>query len=243
MLPGIIMIVLSGVLFTFAYQLYFKEAYWLISGINFSPRQGAQERYDLSGITKHLGRMCGLIGLVLLLSGIAIWLEYSMLFILLISSMFLIVPIFLFGSERYILEGRKTQRIINVVITVFMGAVAVFVIVMLLIGSKVPNISIEDGNLIIESMYGTEVPIDSIEQIDRVDLTGKDMMKLNGFDAGDIRKGYFDVEGLGSVMVFQHGNNEDFIRIRTADHTILIDLGSEDANRDMESLITDAQKN
>ena len=241
MLPGTIMIVLSGVLFTFAYLLYFKEAYWLISGINTSPRQSARKRYDLSGLSKHFGLMCGFVGLALLLSGVAVWLGFGMFFILLISSLFFIVPIFLFGSERYILEGRKSQRIINIVISIFMGAVAVFVIAMLLIGSKAPNIYLENGNLVIKSMYGTEIPIDSIKQIDRIDLTGKDMLKLNGFDAGDIRKGYFSIEDMGKVMVFQHGNNEDFIQIRTEDRTILIDLGCEDANRDLESLIIDAQ--
>ncbi|MEL7656087.1 MAG: PH domain-containing protein, partial [Bacillota bacterium] len=200
-------------------------------------------RYDLSGLTKHFGRMCGLIGLVLLLSGIAVWLEREVVFTLLTGSMFLILPIFLFGSERYIMEGRKKQRIINIVITVFMGVVAVFVIAMVLIGSKAPVIYIDDENLVIESMYGIELPIDSIEQIERIDLTGKKISKLNGFDAGDIRKGRFSVEDLGRVTVFQQGKTGEFISIQTDEDIILIDLGSKDANRDLESLIRNAQKN
>lgn len=70
MLAGIIFMVLSAMLFLFAYLLYFKEAYWLISGINFTPRETVRERYDLTGLTRHLARMCALIGIVLLVSGV-----------------------------------------------------------------------------------------------------------------------------------------------------------------------------
>jgi len=241
MIPGIIMFVLSGLLFLFAYLLYFKEAYWLISGINTSPRQNVRDRYDLTGLTRFFGRICALIGLVLFLSGFSIWFRHQTIFALLISSMFLIVPAMLFGSERYILEGKKTQRKINIIVTAFMGVVALFVIAMIMIGSKAPDIYIEEGNLVIDSMYGTEISLDSIRQMDMADLTGKDMEKRNGFDAGDIRKGYFQVDDIGGATVFQQGGSGNFIRIQTEDRIYLINLGSDEANHDLYSLILDAQ--
>lgn len=121
MVPGILFIALSAILFVFAYLLYFKEAYWLISGVNMKPRQTVRERYDLPGLTRHLGKMCALIGLILLISGAGAWAGYETVFLVPVFLIFVIVPFFLFGSERYILEGRKTQRIINVAITALMG--------------------------------------------------------------------------------------------------------------------------
>jgi hypothetical protein len=126
MVPGIIFFALSAMLFIFAYLLYFKEAYWLISGINFSPRETVRERYDLTGLTKHLARMCALIGMVLLISGVGAFLGQEILFAGTVFSIFIIIPVFLFGTEKYMYVGRKTQRIINIAITALMTLVAVF---------------------------------------------------------------------------------------------------------------------
>ena len=84
-----------------------------------------------------------------------------------------------------------------------MTAVAVFVVVTTLTGAKPPEIQIEGNSLVIESMYGTEIPLSSIERVDMVNLAGKDISKLNGFNMGNNLKGSFDVEGTGTVTIYQ----------------------------------------
>ena len=242
MLPGIIFIILSGVLFALAYFLYFKEAYYLISGINFSPRQTVQERYDLPGMTKHMGRMCALIGLVLLISGIGAFIGFEMLFLIPIGFIFIIIPIFLFGTERYMYVGRRSQRVVNIVITAFMAAVAVFVVVTTLTGAKPPEIQLEDNCLVIKSMYGTEIPLASIEKVDMINLAGKEISKLNGFNMGNNLKGKFVVKGIGTVTIYQQGEPCNSVEIKTANKTYLINLGSEADNENLKSHIIDAMK-
>jgi len=242
MMPGIIFLIFSVMLFIFAYLLYFKEAYWLISGINFSPRQTVRARYDLPGLTKHFGRMCALIGLIMLISGIGAFVEYIMLILIPLGFLFVIIPVFLFGSERYMYVGRKTQRIINIVITVFMTGVAVFVVLTMLNGAKASDIHIEDESIVIGSTYGTEIPLDSIHQVDMMDLTGKEISKINGFNMGDNLKGIFRVEGLGTVTIYQQGEPGNSVYIKTDDKTYLINLGSEAENENLKSLIIDAMK-
>jgi hypothetical protein len=237
MIPGIIFFALSAMLFLFAYLLYFKEAYWLISGINFTPRETVRERYDLPGLTKHLARMCAMIAVVLLISGVGAFLGQEILFAGTIFSIFIIVPISLFGTERYMYVGRKTQRVINIAITALMGLVAVLVIVTTVSGAKPPVIEINEENIRIVSMYGTEIPLDSIQSVDMFDLTGCDITKLNGFNMGDNLKGKFNVEGIGTVTLYQQGKPCNSVLIWTADKKYLINLGSEAENENLRSKI------
>jgi hypothetical protein len=240
MFSGIIFIVLSAMLFLFAWLLYFKEAYWLISGINFTPRETVRERYDLAGLTKHLARMCALIGTVLLIAAIGTLMGIEILFMGTIFSIFIIIPFFLFGTEKYMYVGRKTQRLVNIAITAFMAAVAVFVAVMLIVGSKPAVINIIDDCIEIHSMYGTEIPFDSIQSVDMFDLSGLKMTKLNGFNAGDNLKGKFKVEGIGTVTLYQQGKPCDSVLIQTEDKKYLINLGSEVDNENLRSRIINA---
>jgi hypothetical protein len=53
-----------------------------------------------------------------------------------------------------------------------MGVVLVFIVTTTVAGMRPPEINIRDGNLEIKSMYGTEIPLDSIQQVDMVDLKG-----------------------------------------------------------------------
>ena len=243
MLPGIIFMALSAMLFLFAYLLYFKEAYWLISGINFTPRGTVRERYDLTGLTKHLARMCALIGMVLLISGIGAFLGIEVLFAGTLFSIFIIIPIFMFGTERYMYVGRKTQRIVNIAITALLAIVAVFVIVTTVIGAKPPAILITDDRIAIQSMYGTEIPFDSIQSVDMFDLTGRDITKLNGFNMGDNLKGKFDVDGIGTVTVYQQGKPCNSVLVWTTDRKYLINLGSDAENENLRSKILNAVNN
>lgn len=242
MLPGIIFIIISAVLFLMAYLLYFKQAYWLISGVNFSPRETVHERYDLPGLTRHLGRMVALIGLIMLVSGIGAFAGNDILFAGPILSVFLIVPALLFGTERYMYVGRKTQRIINIVITVFMGVVLIFIVTTTLVGMKPPEIRIQDGNLEIKAMYGTGIPLNSIRQVDMTDLKGRQIGKLNGFNMGDNMKGTFTVEDLGTVTLYQQGEPCNSVRIETGSKTYLINLGSEAENIKLKSQIMRAME-
>jgi len=242
MIPGILFIALSMIFFVIAYLLYYKEAYWLISGINLGPRQTVHERYNLSGLTKHMGRMCALIGLVMLASGVGAVAGLEMMVLIPVSFIFVIVPVFLFGSERYLYVGRKRQRILNIVITGFVIAVAVFTVPMLVNGAKAPEIRITENSIVIESVYGTEIPLDSIEKISMVDLSGKEFHKLNGFNMGDTLKGSFRVENLENVTVYLQENSCPSILLETADRTYLINLGSETENNKLKKSIIEAKK-
>lgn len=240
MIPGIIFMALGAMLFVFAYLLYFKEAYWLISGINFTPRETVRERYDLTGLTKHLARMCALIGLVLIVSGVGAFFGLFVLQAATFFSIFIIIPFFMFGTERYMYVGRKTQRIINIAITALMVLVAVFVVSTTAIGSKAPVILITEDSLKIQSMYGTEIPLETIRSVDMFDLTGRGITKLNGFNLGDNLKGQFDVEELGHATVYQQGKPCNSVLIWTDDKEYLINLGNEAENENLRSKIMNA---
>lgn len=240
MLAGIIFLVLGSVLFLIAYLLYFKEAYWLISGINFTPRETVRERYDLTGLTKHLARMCALIGMVLVVAGVGAFFGLYVLQAVTFLSIFIIIPAFLFGTERYMYVGRKTQRIINIAITAFLAIVAIFVIATTAVGMKPPVIEVKEDSIRIESMYGTEIPLASIQSVDLFDLTGHEITKLNGFNLGDNLKGQFDVEELGHTTVYQQGKPCKSVLIWTDDEEYLINLGSETENENLRAKIINA---
>lgn len=236
---GILFIVIGFIMFILAYFLYFKEAYWLISGVNLRPRQTVRERYDLPGLTKHMGRMCALIGLILLVSGIGTFLDLDMVVIVPLGFIFIVVPAFLFGSERYMYEGRRTQRILNLVITAVLAVIVFFTAVMMVSGARAPKIYIEDESLVIESVYGTEIPLDSIQNVAMIELEGRQLSKINGFDLGDRLRGRFQVEGLGNAQVFQQGKPCNSVLIRTEKRVYLINLGTEDENKNLKNKINE----
>lgn len=241
-MPQIILFLIGILMFVFAWLLYFKEAYWLLSGVNFSSRKKAEQDYDLKGLTKHFGKMCAWLGAVLFLSGICAGLKQDMPIFMLLGSMFIIIPVFLFGSERYMITGQKGQRTINIVVTLFLAGVLVFVIVIMVNGSKAPVIDIRDGELVIDCSYGTEISIDSIESIGMIDLKDRNLSKRNGFNMGDTLRGYFLVEGVGPAMLYQQGKPGNTIDIKTYEKELLINLGSESANQELMNEIEDEMK-
>ena len=85
-------------------------------------------------------------------------------------------------------------------------------------GAKDPVIHIEGDSLVIRSAYGTEIPLGSIDQIDMMDLTGKEISKINGFNMGDNLKGLFSVNGLGTVTLYQQGEPGNSVYIKTDDN-------------------------
>jgi hypothetical protein len=103
-------------------------------------------------------------------------------------------------------------------------------------------ILITDDSVEIQSMYGTEIPLDSIRSVDLFDLAGCEIIKLNGFNLGDNRKGKFDVKGIGTVTLYQQGKPCSSVLIWTADRKYLIDLGSEEENNKLRSQIISAME-
>ena len=76
------------------------------------------------------------------------------------------------------------------------------------------------------------------------DLRGRDISKLNGFNMGDNLKGNFDVEGIGTVTLYQQGKPCNSVLIWAADRKYLINLGNEAENENLRSeLIHAANKN
>lgn len=238
----ILFVTIGFIMFILAYFLYFKEAYWLISGINLRPRQTVRERYDLPGLTRHMGRMCALIGLILLVSGIGAFLDRDMVVIVPLGFIFIVVPVFLFGSERYMYEGRRTQRILNLVITAFLAVTVFFTAVMMVSGARAPKIYIEDETVVIESAYGTEIPLDSIQEVAMIELEGKQLSKISGFNLGDRLRGRFQVEGLGNAQVFQQGKPCNSVLIRTEKRMYLINLGTEAENEKLRKEIEEGME-
>ena len=238
----ILFVTIGFIMFILAYFLYFKEAYWLISGINLRPRQTVRERYDLPGLTRHMGRMCALIGLILLVSGIGAFLDRDMVVIVPLGFIFIVVPVFLFGSERYMYEGRRTQRILNLVITAFLAVTVFFTAVMMVSGARAPKIYIEDETVVIESAYGTKIPLDSIQEVAMIELEGKQLSKISGFNLGDRLRGRFQVEGLGNAQVFQQGKPCNSVLIRTEKRMYLINLGTEAENEKLRKEIEEGME-
>ena len=84
--------------------------------------------------------MCALIGLIMLVAGIGAFIGLEMLVLIPLGFVFIIVPVSLFGCERYMYVGRRAQRMINIIITVFIITVATFAAVMMVTGAKPPVI-------------------------------------------------------------------------------------------------------
>jgi hypothetical protein len=90
-------------------------------------------------------------------------------------------------------------------------------------GTRAPDATISGDTLSISGLYSTTLGRRDVVRIaleDRVTI-GR---KLQGFDGGHYRRGYFDVEGLGQCRVFVSRDATPFLVIHTKTQPVIINF-------------------
>ncbi|OSY86860.1 hypothetical protein WH52_14360 [Tenacibaculum holothuriorum] len=80
-------------------------------------------------------------------------------------------------------------------------------------GNSQSKVKISDNKVIIFGMYGLELPISNIENIQLSDTIPEIITKTNGFNSGNVKKGYFDLKYFGESHLLINSGNPPYLII------------------------------
>lgn len=202
----------------------YGKCYWLIAGYNTMPRH-KKENVDAKGLGNFLGNAMFVLSALLLLAGIFSYLNVPCLPLLSWAVFYAVIIYMLAGAQRYD-HNPKTKSDRLVLAFAFGGLVVIGLVVSLLIfTSSLPaKVSVEEGYIKIGGSYSLELPLTEVKEIVLTDEMPRVLHKVNGFDAGAVKKGLFQVEGLGAGRLFIHSARGPYLFIYTADSFLILNF-------------------
>jgi len=228
---------IAVLLLFFGWLVKYKKAYWLIAGYN-TMSADKKKNVDTEGLGKYMGNLMFVLA-VITFAGFL----FSELGIIVLAgaSLVLFLPVIIIGlirAQRFDGNTRdahgnmntKSKGIMIVVISLLL-LVSVGVGVMVFYGSRPAEYSIENGVLNISGMYGQEVPISEISDIQLLDEMPEITFKTNGSGLGNMMKGNFTVKGIGGVKLFVDVSKSPFIYLETSETTYILNGADEKTTR------------
>ena len=126
-----------------------------------------------------------------------------------------------FGTKK--LSG-KAAWIVTAVILI---AAAVFAVFLLTSGMREPVVTVTDGQISIKSMYGLDIPLADITDVDLYEQSMNEldpgMRRTNGYGGfGDALKGHFRSGKLEGFMLFVRADSAPTIRLERSGEDVYI---------------------
>lgn len=108
-------------------------------------------------------------------------------------------------------------------IAIFLGSV--LFVVFLMNGTKQESeVLIYENTVEIKGQFGTVIDTDDITDVRLVDTIPAVSYKVNGAGLGEIKKGDFKVEGLGTCKLYIHSGSGPFIMLSLKNQYIIINF-------------------
>lgn len=86
------------------------------------------------------------------------------------------------------------------------------------------EVAVDSQNLVVSGTFGVTQPLSGIKKVELREDAPVVTYKTNGMGIGDIRRGSFDVEGLGNGRLYAHLSQKPFIYITTDTSFIIINF-------------------
>ena len=207
------MIYFMAALFAFlAAGIKFFKWHWLIAGYNTMSKK-EQENVDAEGLGNFMGNwlfvLAGLLLLFELLPSFG-----NITFILFLAAFFLIIIYMIKGAQNYVKPEKKSDamkksdRVITNVIIGFIIFIGILVFGLIFVGSRDMRVEITDQSLRFSGMFGSAVSLTKITDIELRDEMPEVIRKVGGFDAGEVRRGRFQLEEMGTGTIFIHSSRQ-----------------------------------
>ncbi|MBH1939998.1 hypothetical protein I5677_03690 [Mobilitalea sibirica] len=122
---------------------------------------------------------------------------------------------------------------------IILVGVTIFLVVLYNSTKKETEIVISDEYFEVQGMFGATYYFDDIEVIELRDTIPKITRKNNGSGLGEVKKGDFEVEGLGSGKLFILSKEGPYIYVQTKDSYVIINYKDQTKTKELyESLTT-----
>lgn len=122
-----------------------------------------------------------------------------------------VLPVILIKAQNYDHNASASKKKVFVIVSILVG-VGLFVAVLITTGVKPPQVELNDRFISISGMYGIHERVMEMELLPTIPKITK---KTNGFNYGEVLKGNFNLEELGSCKLFLQSDRGPYIFIRS----------------------------
>lgn len=221
LLPALLLVLI-------AFLIKFKKVYWLISGYN-TMSEEKKKNVDIEGLAGFIFVFCLMIAGIIAIAALFMFFG-KMAFAGVVFA--LLIPAIIFGlvrAQKYDANSRNSKGKMNTRTKVIIGSVLAFMLivaagvgVLLHYSSEPASIALESGVLKISGMYGQEINVSGISNLELKDSVPEILYKSNGSALYTMYKGYFNIEGIGQAKVFFDISKPPFIFFKYKDLTYVL---------------------
>ena len=195
----------------------------LIAGYNtMSPEQ--KEKVDIDGLSTHMRNSLVVIGaLVVLITSLLNfigWQQHSSgasISIILIGTGYMWINAYTYTNKS---KNQQSKKIIRTVTrSVVFAGLALLIFGFLYYGTRAPEFTVTNHQIVISGLYGMT---DQVERIELIESIPKIKKKTNGFNYGSTLKGNFDLENIGPCKLFLKSPHGPFVYVITERATPII---------------------
>lgn len=128
---------------------------------------------------------------------------------------FMIVPS-LVMAVIVMLKEKIANRKLTAFLLAFFITLTIATPTFFIIASTEPTVLAKPDKITITGLYGITIPTEEIKELTLSDKIPSIGLRINGFSLGDVRKGYFLMEGTGRVKLFLSSTSGLYIKIQTS---------------------------
>ena len=184
----------------------------LIAGYNTMPKDKKKNVY-IDGLSTYVRNGFITMGLSIIVGCYLFeWFGFTMI----ADSMILIVTlvgvtILVINAQRFDHNKSRTKK---TGFTYFiLGLVGVFVFSLIAYGYIPSKVFFDNGNIKFSGMYGFEMNVSEIDNVELSDTIPTILLRTNGFSFGTVNKGFFNLDKLGKTRLLIHSHNTPFLII------------------------------
>ena len=199
---------LIGGLFMIGFGFLVKSAPDLIAGYNTMPKD-KKKNVDIEGLSTFIRNGSIIIGLSIIIGYYSFkWIGFTMI----ANSMILIVTlvgvtILAINAQKF--DHNKTKK---TKLTYFiLGLVFLFVLGLITYGFIPSKTTYYNDTIRFSGMYGFEISISEIDNIELSDTLPTIKIRTNGFSFGSVKKGFFNLDKFGKSRLLIHSDNAPYL--------------------------------
>ena len=184
----------------------------LIAGYN-TMSEDKKKNVDIVGLSTYMRNSLIIIGLSII-AGFYLfkWIGFTVI----ADSMILIatligVLIMVINAQRFDKNKDKTKRAKWTYVV--LGLVTAFVIGLLTYGFLPTKADISDNMIKFSGMYGFEINVSDIDNIELSDKIPNIETRTNGFSSGEVKKGFFNLNDFGKTRLLINSNMSPYLII------------------------------
>ncbi len=221
----IIGVLISLLLFVLGVAIKYFNWDWLIAGYNTMSKERKGD-INIEGLRKFMGNNLFILASLLLIAFIFDYLGNGITSIIMFGFFIIYIIYMVIRAQKYDLNKKEITKT-SLLILIFIILVSSFSIGLVIYGTLPNHIEVNSEYIKISGTYGMDISIDSIENVQMIDNIPDIKGKVNGFDAGNIRKGTFNLEEIGKGRIYIEKNEGPFIYLITAEDYIIINYKDE----------------